>query len=176
MMASRRCVCSIVHQQPMIRLLIQINVSRGAVFIIGSHVEIRRTAMNTIADPETDSRWQACVMATVGIALLASPWLMEYPQPVSSNAVATGSAITVFALLAIVTPALWEEAVLLMMGCWSVASPWILGFVDQRGAALICVVAGGIVLISALWSMKNEDRPGAGGRSATNAREDLPER
>ncbi|MFJ9531495.1 SPW repeat protein [Herbaspirillum sp. NPDC101396] len=118
--------------------------------------------MNTFADTDTDSRWQACVMATVGIALLASPWLMEYTQqPISRNAMATGSAITVFALLAIVVPALWEDAVLLMLGCWTVASPWILGFEDQRGASLICVAAGGIVLISALWAMKNEDRIGA---------------
>jgi len=130
--------------------------------------------MNTLAEPDVDSRWQACVMMTVGIALLVSPWLMDYSQqPISRNSVATGSAITVFALLAIVAPALWEEAVLLMLGCWSVASPWILGFDDQRGAALICVVAGGGVLISALWAMKNGDQVAAGARSAGK---DLTER
>jgi len=123
--------------------------------------------MNTFAEPDVDSRWQACVMATAGIALLVSPGLMEYSQQtISRNSVATGSAITVFALLAIVAPALWEEAVLLMLGCWSVASPWILGFEDQRGAALICVVAGGVVLLSALWAMKNGDRLTTGARSA----------
>jgi uncharacterized membrane protein len=130
--------------------------------------------MNTFAEPDVDSRWQACVMATAGIALLVSTGLMEYSQQtISRNSVATGSAITVFAVLAIVAPALWEEAVLLMLGCWSVASPWILGFEDQRGAALICVVAGGIVLLSALWAMKNEDRLAAGARSAGK---DLTER
>jgi len=129
--------------------------------------------MNMFAEPDVDSRWQACVMATAGIALLVSPWLTDYPQHlISRNSVATGSAISVFAALAIVAPALWEEAVLLMLGCWSVASPWILGFEDQRGAALICVVVGGVVLISALWAMKNEDRLAA---RASSAGKDLTE-
>ncbi|WP_231502165.1 SPW repeat protein [Herbaspirillum sp. RV1423] len=111
------------------------------------------------AEIDADTRWQDCMMVTVGIALVASPFLMEYPQQyISQNAFATGLVIAIFALFSLFTPGLWEEAVLLMLGCWSVASPWLLGFSDNRSAALIVVAAGGIVLISALWAMKDEDR------------------
>ena len=114
--------------------------------------------MNMLADVDTETRWQDCMMVTAGIAYFASPFLMAYSQkPIMHNALLTGLAITAFALLAIFSPSLWEEAVLLMLGCWSVASPWVLEFDDNSGAAITSVVAGGVVLLSALWAMKEED-------------------
>ncbi len=114
--------------------------------------------MNMFTNADTKTRWQDCLMVAVGITFSASPFVTEYSQKVvSHNAFWTGLAIAVFALLAFFSPALWEEAVLLMLGCWSVASPWILRFEESRSAAIVSVVAGGVVLLSALWAMKEED-------------------
>lgn len=114
--------------------------------------------MNISTNVDMETRWQDYLMVTVGIAFSASPFVIEYSQKVVSyNAFWTGLAIAVFALLAIFSPALWEEAVSLMLGCWSVASPWILRFEEDRSAAIVSVAAGGAVLLSALWAMKEED-------------------
>ncbi|WP_197034953.1 SPW repeat protein [Herbaspirillum sp. RV1423] len=115
--------------------------------------------MNMLMETDEAARWQDCLTVAIGISLVVSPFVMQYPgQAISQNAFLVGAAIAAVSIVAILMPGLWEEALLLMLGCWLAASPWILDFTKDRDAALLAVIAGGAVLLCALWSMKNEDR------------------
>jgi SPW repeat len=69
----------------------------------------------------------------LALVLLASPWLFTLTNPAGkADLLASGVAIAVIALGAIVAYASWEEWMNLVLGLWLVASPWLLGFTHTR--------------------------------------------
>src|SRR5689334_15706740 len=65
----------------------------------------------------------------LGVLLFVSPWLFAYAHgPAGIDARATGAAIAIASIAALLMFAEWEEWVVLLAGLWMIASPFVLGF------------------------------------------------
>ena len=63
------------------------------------------------------------------VVLLAAPWLFAMTNSTGKlDLWASGAAIAVISLAAMVAYTNWEEWANLLLGLWLIASPWILGF------------------------------------------------
>lgn len=99
--------------------------------------------------------WQDPVNLVIGLALLASPWLLGYAATTAAmwNAVALGLLIAGAAVLALIRVRAWEEWTNVVLGVWLVASPWLLGFGTLAPAMGSAVAAGLAVAVLALWAL-----------------------
>jgi SPW repeat len=82
----------------------------------------------------------------LAVVLLAAPWLFTLTNSAGKMDLwATGAAIAVISLAAIVAYAKWEEWANLLLGLWLIVSPWILGFTHTSAMhfaiGIGCVVA-----------------------------------
>jgi hypothetical protein len=94
--------------------------------------------------------------------LLVSPWLFARANgTAAADLRASGAAIAVVSLAAIVGFANWEEWANLLLGLWLVVSPWVLGFPHTR-AMHFCVGIGATVAFLAaleLWLVYDATHP-----------------
>ncbi|RJF97014.1 hypothetical protein D3870_19410 [Noviherbaspirillum cavernae] len=107
----------------------------------------------------TTRRWQDWGNLLLGAWLFVSPWVMLYPADVPSamwNAYILGSAIVVFAIIAIYLPRAWEEGLNMLFGLWLVISPWVLGFSMYRDITANAVIVGVFVAALAAWAMTHD--------------------
>jgi hypothetical protein len=86
--------------------------------------------------------------------LLATPWLFALTNSTGKiDLWASGAAIAVISLAALVAFAKWEEWTNLLLGLWLIASPWLLGFAHTRAMHLSigigCLVA--FMALLELW-------------------------
>jgi hypothetical protein len=82
----------------------------------------------------------------LAVVLLAAPWLFTLTNSTGKlDLWASGAAIAVISLAAMVAYTHWEEWANLLLGFWLIVSPWILGFTHTRamhfGIGIGCVVA-----------------------------------
>src|SRR5215475_5166000 len=80
------------------------------------------------------------------VMLLAAPWLFALTNSAGKiDLWASGAAIAVISLAAMVAFARWEEWANLLLGLWLIVSPWLLGFAHTRAMhfsiSIGCLVA-----------------------------------
>lgn len=102
--------------------------------------------------------WQDVVNAFLGLALVASPWVLGYDglSMAMSNAVVLGLALAAVSLGAVVTPAAWEDWTEAGIGLWLAVAPWVLGFGHDTRAMAAHVVIGLVVLALAAWALATD--------------------
>jgi hypothetical protein len=83
--------------------------------------------------------------------LFTSPWLFAL---VNRTAIldlrASGAAIAVLSLVALVAFATWEEWANLLLGIWLIASPWALGFPHTRAMHFSIGIGAVVAFLAAL--------------------------
>ena len=85
--------------------------------------------------------------------LLASPWLFTLTNRAGTiDLRASGAAVAVISIAAIVAYASWEEWANVLVGLWLIGSPWILGFAHTR-AMHFSIGLGAIVTFMALLEL-----------------------
>jgi multisubunit Na+/H+ antiporter MnhB subunit len=102
--------------------------------------------------------WQDPVNAVLGVALVVSPWVLDYSSETfaMSNAVVIGLALVAAALGAMLAPQAWEEWTEAVLGLWMVISPWMLAYSHVQVAMYAAVVVGLIVVLLALWTLATD--------------------
>jgi peptidoglycan/LPS O-acetylase OafA/YrhL len=100
-------------------------------------------------------RWQDGVNMLLGLWLFISPWVMQYAdaQAAAWNAYGMGTAIVVFAAVAVYMPKVWEELINTVCGLWLVISPYALGFASTTTVAVHTMVVGVLTVGFAVWAM-----------------------
>ncbi|MGW5837927.1 SPW repeat protein [Methylorubrum extorquens] len=99
----------------------------------------------------------------VGAGLMLAPWYFGFMGEAKAtwNAWICGSAVAVFALLAIMQTFDLEEYIIAIVGVWTVAAPWLLDFKDITAARWTHVGFGLALLILAgieLWRLHASPR------------------
>jgi hypothetical protein len=83
--------------------------------------------------------------------LLISPWLFARANMTAAvDLRATGAAIAILSLVAMVTFAYWEEWANLLLGLWLIVSPWLLGFAHTRAMHFSIAVGVAVAFLAAL--------------------------
>jgi SPW repeat len=104
-----------------------------------------------------------------GLFLFVSPWLFAYAnEGARIDLWASGAAVAVLSIAAIIAFANWEEWLNLLLGLWLLVSPWVLGFTHTK-AMHVSIALGVLVAFMALlelWLMNyepeyNPERPKA---------------
>lgn len=100
-------------------------------------------------------RWQDWANMVVGLWLFVSPWVLQYEtmEAAAWNAYVLGTAIVVFAAVAVYMPKAWEELFNMAFGVWLVICPYVLGFASQTTVAINVVVVGALTVAFATWAM-----------------------
>ncbi|MDI4233060.1 SPW repeat protein [Bradyrhizobium sp. 31Argb] len=87
------------------------------------------------------------------IFLLAAPWMFVRANPTAAiDLQASGAAIAILSLAAIIAFSVWEEWVNLLVGGWLIVSPWLLGFAHTR-AMHFSIIAGAVVMFMSLLEL-----------------------
>ncbi|MBO4223540.1 SPW repeat protein [Bradyrhizobium neotropicale] len=87
------------------------------------------------------------------IFLLAAPWMFVRVNPTAAiDLRASGAAIAVLSLAAIIAFSVWEEWGNLLVGAWLIVSPWVLGFAHTR-AMHFSIIAGAVVMFMSLLEL-----------------------
>jgi hypothetical protein len=83
--------------------------------------------------------------------LLISPWLFARANETAAwDLRASGAAIAILSLAAMVAFAYWEEWVNLLLGLWLIVSPWLLGFAHTRAMHFSIAVGAAVTFLAAL--------------------------
>ena len=94
--------------------------------------------------------------------LLISPWLFAMANgTAAADLRASGAAIAILSLAAMLAFANWEEWVNLLLGLWLIVSPWVLGFAHTRGMHFSIVVGAAVTFLAALelWLVYDASHP-----------------
>jgi hypothetical protein len=87
----------------------------------------------------------------LALFLLISPWLFARANGIAAADLrASGAAIAVLSLAAMVAFSIWEEWANLLLGFWLIVSPWVLGFVHTRAMHFSIIVGSAVVFLTAL--------------------------
>lgn len=106
--------------------------------------------------PYLSRHWQDWVDLLLGLAVLASPWLLDFSASAAPtwNAVIVGSAVILLSAVAITHLEPWEEWLQIALGLWLIVSSWMLDYGDAH-KALACHVGLGLMITllaaSELW-------------------------
>ena len=102
--------------------------------------------------------WQDPVNAVLGVALVLSPWVLDYSSETFAtlNAVVIGLALVATALGAMLAPKAWEEWTEAVLGLWMVMSPWVLVYSHVQMAMYAAVGLGLIVVLLSLWTLATD--------------------
>jgi hypothetical protein len=87
----------------------------------------------------------------LALFLLISPWLFTRANGIAATDLrATGAAVAILSLAAMLAFSNWEEWANLLLGFWLIVSPWVLGFVHTRAMHFSIVVGAAVVFLAAL--------------------------
>ena len=104
----------------------------------------------------TQQHWQDWAGLLLGLAVLASPWLLDFSASAAPtwNAVIVGSAVILLSAVAITHLEPWEEWLQIALGLWLIVSSGMLDYGDAH-KALACHVGLGLMITllaaSELW-------------------------
>lgn len=94
--------------------------------------------------------------------LLISPWLFARANGTAAvDLWASGAAIAILSLAAMVAFANWEEWINLLLGLWLIVSPWVLGFAHTRAMHFSIGVGAAVTFLAALelWLVYDASHP-----------------
>ncbi len=102
--------------------------------------------------------WQDPVNAVLGVAMVLSPWVLNFSEETFAtvNAVVIGFALVATALGAMLAPKAWEEWTEAILGLWMVISPWALAYSHVQLAMYAATASGLIVTVLALWTLATD--------------------
>lgn len=110
--------------------------------------------------------WQDWLTAVVGAWLIVSPWILKFPTlegmlatSAILNFALAGLATLAFAAAALASYRLWEEWADIVIGLWLVVSPWVLQFAVSPLAKWNAVIAGLIIIVTAVWTLAEGRQP-----------------
>jgi len=119
--------------------------------------------------PYLSRHWQDWADLMLGLAVLASPWLLDFSNSSAPtwNAVIVGSAVIVLSAVAIAHLEPWEEWLQIGLGLWLIVSSWLLDY-GEAHKALACHVGLGLMITllaaSELWEeSQGKEEVGQGG-------------
>jgi SPW repeat-containing protein len=98
----------------------------------------------------------------LAVFLLISPWLFARANGTAAvDLRASGAAIAILSLAALVAFASWEEWVNLLLGLWLIVSPWLLGFAHTRAMHFSIAVGAAVTFLAALelWMVHDAAHP-----------------
>lgn len=101
------------------------------------------------------NRWQDWLNVILGIALMASPWILGATgtAAVLWSGLVGGAVIAIVGLWALYQPeGTVPEWVNVVLGVWVIVSPFVLGFSNMANVLWYNVVLGVIVGILAFWT------------------------
>lgn len=110
--------------------------------------------------------WQDWADMLLGLAVLASPWLLNFSDIAAPtwNAMIVGSVIVILSAIAIAHLEPWEEWLQIALGLWLIISSWVLDY-GVAHKALACHVGLGLLITllaaSELWE-ESQTRTKAG--------------
>jgi hypothetical protein len=96
--------------------------------------------------------------------LLISPWLfVRVNETAAVDLRASGAAIAVLSLAAMVAFSSLEEWANLLLGFWLIVSPWVLGFAHTRAMHFSIAVGAAVAFLAALelWIVYDASHPEA---------------
>lgn len=98
-----------------------------------------------------------------GAGLMLAPWYFGFMGEAQAtwNAWICGTAVAIFALLAIMQTFDLEEYIIAIVGVWAVAAPWVLGFEGLTSARWTHVGFGLALVVLAgieLWRLRASPR------------------
>jgi SPW repeat len=103
-----------------------------------------------------ERRTQDTVMMLLGLWLLASPVVLQYPDLgsiASIHSFALGAVILVLGSAALARPKMWEEWFSFALGMWLMISPLLLHYDSDVTARWNQIILGLLVCGDALWAM-----------------------
>jgi hypothetical protein len=87
----------------------------------------------------------------LAIFLCLSPWLFARANGTAAiDLRASGAAIALLSLAAMVAFATWEGWANLLLGIWLVVSPWVLGFAHSRAMHFSIAIGAAVAFLAAL--------------------------
>ena len=87
----------------------------------------------------------------LAMLLFVSPWLFAHASGAAAiDLRASGAAIAIISLAAMVVFSNWEEWANLLLGIWLVASPWVLGFAHTSAMHFSTGVGAAVAFLAAL--------------------------
>jgi hypothetical protein len=102
--------------------------------------------------------------AAFGLFLFVSPWLFAYANDKARlDLWASGAAIAVISIAAIIAFSNWEEWLNFLLGCWLIASPWVLGFAHTKAMHVSIALGAMVAFLAALelWLVNYEPQYGS---------------
>ena len=98
----------------------------------------------------------------LAMVLLISPWLFARANGIAAMDLrASGAAIAILSVAAMVAFSNWEEWANLLLGIWLIVSPWVLGFAHTRGMHFSIGVGAAVTFLAALelWLVYDASHP-----------------
>ncbi len=96
--------------------------------------------------------------------LFISPWLFARASGTAAMDLwASGAAIALLSLTAMLVFSIWEEWANLLLGLWLIVSPWLLGFAHTSAMHFSIGVGAAVAFFAAieLWLVYDETHPEA---------------
>jgi len=113
-------------------------------------------------------RWQDLSILAIGLWLLVSPWLINYPngQGIAwSESTCIAVAIMTISAFAVCLPNIWSEVGIFVIGCWMISSPLLahqdIAAPDQRLHQIMMidsVVTSVLLLALSSWVIFEDGR------------------
>ncbi|GMR07071.1 MAG: SPW repeat protein [Gammaproteobacteria bacterium] len=109
-------------------------------------------------------RWQDWAIVLLGVWLVLSPvfGIGVVNDVAAFNSYLTGTAVAIFASVALARPQLWEEYTNLFLGLWLIIAPFFLGFSNQTGPMWNQIIVGLLIGGTALAVTLQKTTPTAG--------------
>ena len=98
-------------------------------------------------------QWQDKTVLALGIAVLLSPWFLDFwsVDVAAWNAYILGAFVTFWALVGLLIHAYWPMFLIAYGGAWLILSQKILAFTDHTIATISVMVFGAAIALIAMW-------------------------
>jgi len=103
-------------------------------------------------------RWQDQVILLIGIWLVASPWVFNYPASSTPAIYATiaGIIMAVLAAFDLYKTYVWAVLLNVVAGAWVAISPWLVDTIPDRAMTTSLLVSGLATVVLGLWELRSD--------------------
>lgn len=103
-------------------------------------------------------RWQDQLIFLIGIWLIASPYVFNYPPDSAPalNAYVAGVIMAVLAAFDLYKTYMWAVLLNVVVGAWVAISPWFLGTVGDREMTTSLLASGLATVVLGLWELRSD--------------------
>ncbi len=103
-------------------------------------------------------RWQDQVILLIGVWLIVSPWVFNYPASSlpAINAYIAGIIMAVLAAFDLYKTYVWAVLLNVVVGAWVAVSPWLLDIIPDRTMTTSLLVSGLATVVLGLWELRSD--------------------